>query len=296
MSALGLLLKEAVTYKDMAGFLSRTKDSPKIVREDIVSKIFNDPGKTGENFRLTTNNTMPEKMGPVAAPTNTAKLMGLGKEYYNKVFFPHPEEVPNIYGSTLKDPKARTATEGAFLNHEFHELRASKLPRTLKTMHLGHINLPQVVGRADNNFVATASDDATIAAAERLKEMRMQQDAGMSMDRLESENEFMKRNDLNKFKSNPPYEKGQGVRPGFSRINQVARGESVPPLQTEPSGFNFGERKISRKEALARYYKDLGEPNKLLSSENRGVLNKVLKGHREIENDMVNNQIQIHNE
>jgi len=244
------LLKEAVTYGDMAGFLERTKNSPRIIRKDLSDILKEHPGDVGKSARKAAfyDERARSKWGPFALPKKTIKPFGMDKKYYNKVAFTNPEEVPHIYGDEImKDKKALTAAKGAFLNHEFHELKAGRNPRTQNIY--GHLNLPQVVGRADNNFVAAAADDATRAAADRLKEMRIGENVAMQM------------NDLDKFKAIQKAE-GKKANPGFSRINRLARGESVPALKTEKSGFNFGDRKISRKEALIRYYKELGvNPN-----------------------------------
>jgi len=268
------LLKEAVTYGDMAGFLERTKNSPKIIRKDFSDILKEHPGDIGRNARKVAlyDEGANFKMGPAALPKQTVKPFGIDKRYYNKVAFTNPEEVPHIYGDDImNNKKALTATKGAFLNHEFHELKAGRNPRTPNLY--GHLNLPQVVGRADNNFVAAAADDATRAAADRLREMRV------------GENTAMQMNDLNKFKAIQKTE-GQKAIPGFSRINRLARGESVPELKTEGSGFNFGDRKISRKEALIRYYKELGvNPNA-----NREELKKKLNELHQVQAQNIRNE------
>jgi len=259
-----LLSKEAVTYEDMRDFLERTKNNPNIIRESFSSYTSRIPKPVQIAARMEINS------GPSAFPKRTAKALKAEKELGHKIFMPEPEEVPHLYGDLLreKDDKTLTALQGYILNHEQHELKESHRPASPFNRDYGHRNLFGVLGRSDNNFVATASDEPTRKAAKIMMNFRQSP---------EMEYETMKKITLSKFK---PLERNPNEKtiPGIKRLSKIEKGEKVSPLQTEEDVFELGKRKISRKEALARYYKEIGiDPNYAFNPHNHKALKLLLK-------------------
>jgi len=264
--------KVAVTYQDVVQMLNRLKKSGKIIEDDYVRVLQNHPGPVGKVSRkLVAEGNLAEGLGPVSLPKRHAVAMGVDKKYHNKIFMPNPHETPHIYGNFLNKDKKKTldSIQGVFAAHEMQELRnAARLPRTRAGLFYNHMSLSQVLGRADNNFIAAAADTPTREAANFLKKMR----------EARGETEAIKQFDLNKPKP-IPRQPGQKAIPGLARLTAVQQGKKVAPIETMPSGFELGKRKISRKEALVKYFKEIGiDPHVATNPKLKRKFRKELKG------------------
>lgn len=285
-----LLHKTAIDYNTAVNAANRIMKSDRVVNKDLLEAL----PKTHplynsiKNSKINPNRSIVEKIkdmifkpsiknGPAAIPNGQMGVL-FPKQMRNKVYYGNYSKkdlkrigLPGVDNISDKGLEVMKLSD---LSHELHELSGGNkyLVQSLPGFRVGHINVSHVVGRADNNFAASAVDAPTKEIADNLKSIRKNEER--FLDRISPTRSVLSDNKY----------KGLG---GFLRMQEnIRKGSYKPEYNTIKNGFKFGDRKISRKEAQLMALKEM-EINSSLIGDKKNLYDRFKQ---------IRNQIKDNNE
>lgn len=165
--------KIAVTYRDMVGLMRRFKKNPNIMDGDITEYLPESKKKEIMD-RLPEGYTILPKLGPMHMNKDKLNTMApkelQGKSFMSNWDIPEPTK-SMLIGNKQMGPKTKVTAQ-AFMG--IHEHTGEGRAMFRDGNRFGHNSIGLTIGRADNNFVASAKDAPTKEVAKIISGARNQ--------------------------------------------------------------------------------------------------------------------------